>query len=138
MATRVASVAGAGDQPAILIDNAALGAPDGPLAGSGAVLAVGDRIRAIGRRSELRELAGRAAVTIDAGGRRVIPGLVDGHAHVVRAGLTWAREIRWDRADSLAEALQSVRQRAAAVPAGTWIPVIGGWHPAQFQQRRGP
>ncbi|MGH2874724.1 MAG: amidohydrolase [Solirubrobacteraceae bacterium] len=133
-----AAVTGAEDRPRVLIVNAAVGDPDGPLAAADAVLTVGDRIRAVGRGTELRELAGGAAATVDAGGRRVIPGLVDGHAHVVRAGLTWARELRWDRPRSLEEALGLVAERASAVPAGTWIPVVGGWHPAQFAEGRGP
>ena len=101
------------------------------------MLVVDDRIRAVGTSDEIRALA-PDATALDVGGRRVIPGLVDGHAHVVRAGLTWEREIRWDGAATLADGLALIRARALTQPPGTWIPVVGGWHPAQFAEGRGP
>ncbi|MBM3485556.1 MAG: amidohydrolase [Alphaproteobacteria bacterium] len=47
----------------------------------------GDRILAVGRADDLRSLAGPATRTIALGGRAVVPGLVDAHAHMDREGL---------------------------------------------------
>jgi predicted amidohydrolase YtcJ len=120
----------------LLLRNARIdGPPDAP---AGEAVAVDDgSIVAVGADSDVRELA-RGAREVDVGGRRVIPGLIDSHAHVVRAGLTWAREVHWSACRSLREALALVSARAAELPAGTWIPVIGGWHPLQFEEGRGP
>ncbi len=52
-----------------------------------AVAVAGERIAAIGSAAEIEALAGPGTVRIDAGGRAVVPGLIDGHAHLDREGL---------------------------------------------------
>ena len=47
---------------------------------------------------------------IDAGGRTVIPGLNDSHIHVIRGGLNYDMELRWDGVPSLADALSMLRR----------------------------
>lgn len=83
-------------------------------------------------------VAGNAFRPLDLGGRRVIPGLIDGHIHFVRAGLTWREEVRWGGATDLAGALDLITRAAKDRPEGSWIQVIGGWHPDQFAERRAP
>jgi predicted amidohydrolase YtcJ len=121
---------------ATIIANARVaGAPRGPAAEA---IAIRDgRIAAVGPLEHARAAA-PGATELDAGGRRVVPGLIDSHAHVLRAGLSWEREVHWSAVESLAEGLELIRLRAAALPRGEWIPVIGGWHPAQLRERRGP
>lgn len=103
-----------------------------------AILIEHGTIAAIGGNAELYERANGAAPRVDVAGRRIVPGLIDGHAHVLRAELTWGREVRWDDAASLTEALELVRRRAADAPPGAWAHVIGGWHPARFREARLP
>ncbi len=98
----------------------------------------GGTIRAIAPDDELAPLAGPRTRVVDLGGRRVIPGLIDSHAHVLRGGLTWDRELHWGEVESLEQGLAMIEQRAAAAPEGEWIPVIGGWHPGQFAEGRAP
>ena len=45
------------------------------------------RIVAVGGNDEVAAMGGGAAEIIDAGGRAVVPGLIDGHAHLDREGL---------------------------------------------------
>ncbi|TCO52271.1 amidohydrolase [Actinocrispum wychmicini] len=75
---------------------------------------------------------------VDLGGRRVIPGLIDSHIHFVRAGLTWNDEVRWEGIPDLGTGLARIEEAARQVPAGDWIRVIGGWHPGQLAEGRGP
>ena len=98
----------------------------------------GGLIQAIAPDADLAAAAGPATTTVDLGGRRVIPGLIDSHAHVLRGGMTWERELEWGEVGSLAEGLALISARAAAAPAGEWIAVVGGWHPGQFAERRAP
>ncbi len=84
------------------------------------------------------EFVGPATQVIDLGGRRVIPGIVDAHVHFVRAGLTWKDEVRWGTTTSLEQGLAQIADRARSTPAGSWIRVMGGWHPSQFPEGRGP
>src|SRR4051812_13056107 len=54
---------------------------------------------------------GPDTTVIDLGGRRVIPGLNDSHLHVIRAGLYYNLELRWDGVPSLADALQRLKEQ---------------------------
>lgn len=102
-------------------------------------VAVGDgRIIARGTNREMAELEGPDTRTIDVGGRRVIPGLIDSHIHLVRGARTWDSEVRWDDARSLEDALMRVSARAEELGPGHWVGVMGGWHPHQFEEGRLP
>ncbi|MFP3914975.1 MAG: amidohydrolase [Actinomycetota bacterium] len=96
------------------------------------------RVLAAGEVDEVRGLLDRGHIEIDLGGRRAIPGLIDSHVHVLRAGLTWNQTVRWDDIDSLAEGLDRIRRAAGDRPAGTWIRVLGGWHPGRLAEGRWP
>jgi predicted amidohydrolase YtcJ len=63
-------------------------------------------------------LWGMATRVVDAGGRRVIPGLNDSHLHAVRGGLNYTLELFWDGMTSLARGLEMI---AAHGPAGGLI-----------------
>ncbi|MFE2042609.1 amidohydrolase [Streptomyces sp. NPDC059477] len=103
-----------------------------------ALAVTGDRVAATGTTEEIRELAGPGTTVVDLQGRRVVPGLIDSHVHVVRAGRTWRDEVRWEDERTLDSGLAAIARRATERPEGTWIRVIGGWHPAQFPENRGP
>ncbi|KAA5532339.1 amidohydrolase [Taibaiella lutea] len=75
---------------------------------------------------------------IDAGNKTVIPGLNDSHMHVIREGLNYNAELRWDGVTSLKRALQMLKEQAARTPPGVWIKVVGGWNEFQFEEKRQP
>jgi predicted amidohydrolase YtcJ len=75
---------------------------------------------------------------IDLQGRRVIPGLNDSHLHVIRGGLNYNMELRWDGVPSLADALRMLKEQAQRTPPGQWVRVVGGWSEFQFAERRMP
>lgn len=75
---------------------------------------------------------------IDLGGRRVVPGLDDSHLHVIRGGLNYNMELRWDGVPSLADALRMLAEQARRTPPGQWVRVVGGWSEFQFAERRMP
>ena len=103
-------------------------------------LAVRDgRIVAVGRSMEIGKLAGARTRTIDLQGRTVIPGLIDSHMHATRAALSFATEVNWIGAASLADALNRVRDAARAAKPGAWLVVVTP--PATldtFRERRRP
>ena len=74
----------------------------------------GDRVVALGASADIRRLAGPATRVIDLQGRTVIPGLIDSHLHAIRAALSFATEVNWIGARSLAEALGRIRDAARA------------------------
>ncbi|MBP1765057.1 MAG: amidohydrolase family protein [Firmicutes bacterium] len=87
------------------------------------------------------ELLGSATThtkCIDLKGRRVIPGLNDSHIHVIRGGLHYNMELRWEGVPSLAIALRMLQDQARRTPAPQWVRVVGGWSEFQFAERRMP
>jgi len=75
---------------------------------------------------------------IDLKGRRLIPGLNDSHLHVIRGGLNYNTELRWDGVPSLADAMRMLKEQAQRTPPGQWVRVVGGWSEFQFNERRMP
>src|SRR5580704_6058017 len=70
---------------------------------------------------------GPGTKVIDLQGRRVVPGLNDSHLHVIRGGLNYNMELRWDGVPSLADALRMLKEQARGTPPGQWVRVVGGW-----------
>ena len=81
---------------------------------------------------------GPATKVIDLKGRRVIPGLNDSHLHLIRGGLNYNLELRWDGVPSLADALRMLKLQAERTPAPQWVRVVGSWSEFQFAERRMP
>jgi predicted amidohydrolase YtcJ len=103
-----------------------------------AVAVTNGRITATGNDDDVLALAGAGTQKIDLGGRRVIPGLNDSHLHVIRAGLFYNLELRWDGVPSVAQALEQLRVQAERTPPPQWVRVIGGWNEFQFTEGRMP
>src|SRR5258708_32907606 len=62
---------------------------------------------AVGHDSEVMKLAGPSTRVIDLKGKRVVPGLIDNHLHIIRGGLNFNLELRCDGARHLAEAMST-------------------------------
>jgi hypothetical protein len=96
------------------------------------------RFVAVGADQEVMALAGPATRVIDLKGRSVLPGLYDNHTHVVRGGLNYNLELRWDGVRSLPDAMDMLRRQVAITPAPQWVRVIGGFTEHQFVEKRLP
>lgn len=102
-------------------------------------LAVKDgRILEAGTSQDLERSAGAETRRVDLEGRRVIPGLNDSHLHVIRAGLYYNLELRWDGKTRLGSAMEQLKEQVARTPAPQWVRVIGGWNEFQFAEGRMP
>ncbi|HEY1308545.1 MAG TPA: amidohydrolase [Vicinamibacterales bacterium] len=97
-----------------------------------AVAIKGNRIVAVGANQEIDRLAAPSARRINLRGRTVIPGLIDNHNHLLRAGSTWPLELRFDGVGTRKKAIEMIRARAKQVGASQWVFNIGGWATAQF------
>src|SRR5215467_14785184 len=69
---------------------------------------------------------------VDLNRRTVVPGLIDNHAHYMRAAEYWHREVRLDGITSHREALDLIKHKAAESKPGEWVVVLGGWAEEQF------
>jgi predicted amidohydrolase YtcJ len=102
-------------------------------------LAVHDgKIAATGSTADIQRLAGPQTRVIDLAGRTVIPGLIDSHMHAIRAALSFATEVNWIGAPSIADAVGRIREAARSKEPGSWLIVAGGWTPQQFRENRLP
>ncbi|MGB0696991.1 MAG: amidohydrolase [Rhodospirillaceae bacterium] len=91
-----------------------------------------------GTGEEMMAHCGPQTILIDLDGRRVIPGLNDSHTHLIRGGLSFNQELRWENIPSLADALALLKAQAERTPAPQWVRVVGGWSEFQFAERRMP
>src|SRR5438552_1460781 len=103
-----------------------------------AVAVAGGLIVAVGSDGDALSFRGPATQVIDLGGRRAIPGLNDSHLHVIRGGLNFNMELRWDGVPSLADAMRRLKEQAWRTPPPQWVRVVGGWNELQFAERRLP
>lgn len=103
-----------------------------------AIALVGGIVLATGSDKEIHALASPDTKIIDLQGKRVIPGLNDSHLHLIRGGLNYNMELRWDGVRSLADALTMLKIQADRTPAPQWVRVVGGWSEFQFKERRMP
>ena len=126
------------DAPELIVTNARVTTLDRSNPDARAIAVKDGRIAAVGSEREITALAGSETRTIDAGGRRVIPGLIDNHLHVIRGGLNYNMELRWDGLTSLADAMAMLREQAKRTPPPQWLRVVGGFTEHQFEERRLP
>ncbi len=96
------------------------------------------KILAVGQESYVMSLAGEGTQVVDLKGHTMIPGLNDSHLHLIRGGLNYNLELRWEGVPSLADALRMLREQAARTPSPQWVRVVGGWSEFQFAERRMP
>jgi predicted amidohydrolase YtcJ len=93
---------------------------------------------AVGRTEEIMPLADRSTRTINLQRYRVLPGLIDNHLHIIRGGLNYNMELRWDGIRSLADAMAMLKRQVAVTPPPQWVRVVGGFTAHQFAEKRLP
>ncbi|WP_160768470.1 amidohydrolase [Pseudomonas moraviensis] len=93
---------------------------------------------AVGSDAEAMAMRGEGTQVVDLHKRTVIPGLNDSHLHLIRGGLNYNLELRWEGVPSLADALRMLKDQADRTPAPQWVRVVGGWNEFQFVERRLP
>jgi predicted amidohydrolase YtcJ len=126
------------DVATLVLRNGKFTTLDAGIPEASAVAVAGNRFAAVGSDKEIMALAGPQTRVIDLGRRRVIPGLIDSHTHVIRGGLYYNMELRWDGVPSLADALRMLKEQVRRTPAPQWVRVVGGFNEYQFAEKRMP
>lgn len=124
--------------PALILHNARITTLDRQNAEANAVAIADGRFVAVGSAAEVLKLAGPQTQVIDLKQRCVIPGLIDSHIHVIRGGLNYNLELRWDGVPSLADAMRMLKAQVERTPAPQWVRVVGGFSQTQFAEQRLP
>src|SRR5579862_7306366 len=103
-----------------------------------AVAITGGRFSAVGRDADIVPLAGPQTRSIGLAGRAALPGLIDNHLHIIRGGLNFNMELRWDGVRSLAGAMDMLKRQVAITPPPQWVRIVGGFTEHQFAEKRLP
>jgi len=125
-------------QPDLILRNARITTLDRAAPQAQAVAIADGVFVAAGRDADILALAGQGTRIIDMGGRPVLPGLIDNHTHVVRGGLNYNLELRWDGVRSLSDAMSMLRRQVQITPPPQWVRVVGGFTDQQFDEKRLP
>ena len=104
----------------LIIANAKVATLDSQDRMASAVAIADGRFLAVGDDAEIDGLARAGTRRIDAGGKLVVPGLIDGHAHMDREGLKDALPSLSGCA-SIADVLKRIAELAERTPPGDWI-----------------
>lgn len=124
--------------PDLILYNGKITTLDDGLPEVSAVSIKDGKILAMGADADILKNATQSTLTINLGRRRVIPGLNDSHTHLIRGGLNFNMELRWEGIPSLVLALERLKEQADRTPAPQWVRVVGGWSEFQFVEKRMP
>ncbi|MDQ3203656.1 MAG: amidohydrolase [Pseudomonadota bacterium] len=127
------------DAPAdLILYNGRLHTVDRKKPQASAVAIKDGRFVVVGSDAQAMALQGAGTKIIDLHGRTVIPGLNDSHLHLIRGGLNYNLELRWEGVPSLVDALRLLKEQADRTPTPQWVRVVGGWNEFQFAEKRLP
>jgi len=124
--------------PDLVLKNARVSTMDPARPDASAIAFKNGLVLAVGSDAEIAALADARTRVVDLERRRVIPGLTDSHMHVIRGGLNYNMELRWDGVRSLHAALEMLKAQAKVTPPPQWVRVVGGWNENQFAEKRLP
>lgn len=124
--------------PDLILHNGRVTTLDRGNPAASAVAITGGRFSAVGEDAAIMPLAGPHTKLVDLQQKRVLPGLIDNHLHIIRGGLNFNMELRWDGVRSLADAMAMLKQQVAVTPPPQWVRVVGGFTEHQFAEKRLP
>ncbi len=124
--------------PDLILHRGLITTLDGSKPSASAVAITDGVFTAVGDDQEVLPLAGASTRIVDLEGRRVLPGLIDNHLHIIRGGLNFNMELRWDGVRTLADAMAMLKRQIAVTPPPQWVRVIGGFSAHQFAEKRLP
>src|ERR1700730_272488 len=75
------------------------------------VAITGGVFSAVGRDHDVMQDKGPSTTVVDLKARRVLPGLIDNHLHIIRGGLNFNMELRWDGIRRLADGMAMLQRQ---------------------------
>jgi len=124
--------------PALILINGCFHTVDREQPQASAVAIRDGRFVAVGDIDYVMRQREEGSQVIDLNGRTVVPGLNDSHLHLIRGGLNYNLELRWEGVPSLFDAMRMLKEQADRTPNPQWVRVVGGWNEFQFAERRMP
>src|SRR4029078_6370129 len=125
-------------QPDLILRNGQFTTLDRSNPQADAVAIKDGRFVAIGTDAAVMRLAGSGSQVIDLKGRRTVPGLIDSHMHIIRGGLNYNMELRWDGVRLLTDVMRMLQEQGERTAAPQWVRVVGGFTEHHFAEKRLP
>ncbi|MGC1550415.1 MAG: amidohydrolase family protein, partial [Rhodanobacter sp.] len=125
-------------QPELILHNGRFTTLDPANPKASAVAISAGKFTAVGHDEDVLALKGAGTRVVDLGGRCVLPGLIDNHLHIIRGGLNFNMELRWDGVRSLSDAMDMLRRQVLITPPPQWVRIVGGFTEHQFAEKRLP
>lgn len=120
----------------LIVRHAKVVTVDGKFSIAQAVAVQDGKVLAVGSDADVLKHKGPKTRVIDAGGKMVLPGLMDSHTHPVSAALSeWKGPLPDPK--SIKEVLAYIREKAKATPEGNWI-VLRYAFPTRLDDARFP
>lgn len=109
--------------PITLFTNVNVLTVDADFSTAEAIAIRGNRILAVGSDAEVRAATGDEATVVDLGGKTILPGFIDAHAHAVSGSVVDAimDYVGMARFTTVDEVLNHIATRAAQTPTGDWL-----------------
>ena len=111
--------------PSLIVINADVRTVDSTMPEAQAFAVAEGKFVAVGSSGDIQQLARENTEVIDAGGVTVIPGLIDGHTHLI-SGSELAVGVDLSEIKEKDEWLRIIREKAESLSEGEWI-VGGAW-----------
>jgi predicted amidohydrolase YtcJ len=93
------------------------------------------KILAVGKSTDIRQLAGNTARIIDLAGATVTPGLMDSHCHFSGTHMLYALDLAYPAVESIEDILQKIKKQVETLKPGDWIRG-GGWDEGKLKELR--
>jgi predicted amidohydrolase YtcJ len=125
-------------KPDLILFNGKIVTVDDGFSISQAVAVKGDKIAVVGKNADVTKLKGTKTKLVDLKGKTVIPGLNDGHSHMLTVGLGLMKvNLQEAKIKTMADLLQAIGDRAKKTPKGEWIEGWG-WDQSKLAENRFP
>ncbi len=127
----------AADEPTLAIVNANIVTMNSQQPQAQAILVGADgKIAAVGSSADIKSKVDQKTKVIDADGKFLMPGFIEGHGHFLRLGesrmmLDLTQATSWD------DIVEQVRLASETTPPGKWI-VGRGWHQSKWKEKPTP
>ena len=107
-------------EPTLILHNGNIWTGNPAIPRAQALAVSGSQITGVGSNDEVLALAAGLSRKIDLGGKTVLPGFNDAHAHPAVSGVEHLRMVACDK-NSIEEIQAALRQRAGRTPANQWV-----------------
>jgi len=107
-------------EPDLVLHNGAFWTVDPKQPRAQAVAISAGRFVAVGSNAEVLAFAGAGSRKLDLGGRTVLPGFIDAHAHPLSSGREHLRMVACDL-PTVAQVVAALSARSAKTPSGEWV-----------------